>query len=52
LASSPELPGCVTAGEIEEGALAMLKDAMAGWFESTLAHSWQVSEPESEPRGR
>lgn len=49
LATAPELPGCVTAGESEEEALAMLKDAMAGWFETALAHGWEIPEPSSDP---
>ena len=48
LATAPELPGCITAGETEEEALAMLKDAMAGWFETALAHSWKIPEPTAE----
>jgi hypothetical protein len=35
-----------TAGETEEEALEMLRDAMAGWFESALAHGDPIPEPE------
>ncbi|MBA2447498.1 MAG: type II toxin-antitoxin system HicB family antitoxin [Chloroflexi bacterium] len=46
LAEAPELPHCFTAGETEEEALEMLRDAMAGWFESALAHGDPIPEPE------
>jgi len=49
LASAPDLPGCITAGETEEEALAMLRDAMAGWFESALMRELPIPEPSSEP---
>lgn len=45
LATAPELPGCITAGETEEEALLMLRDAMAGWFETALSHGWKIPEP-------
>lgn len=48
LAEAPELPGCFTAGETEEEALEMLKDAMAGWLESNLARGLPIPMPESE----
>lgn len=52
LAEAPELPGCITAGETEAEALAMLNDAMAAWFETALAHGWNVPEPAGEPLRR
>jgi predicted RNase H-like HicB family nuclease len=45
MAEAPELEGCMTAGESEEEALALLRDAMAGWFESRLAHGQSIPEP-------
>src|SRR5215210_1036484 len=45
LAEAPELPHCFTAGETEEEALEMLRDAMAGWFESALVHGDSIPEP-------
>lgn len=45
LAEAPELPGCVTAGEIVAEALALLHDAMAGWIESRLVHGDPIPEP-------
>jgi predicted RNase H-like HicB family nuclease len=51
LASAPELPGCITAGETEEQALLLLKEAMAGWFETALVHGWEIPEPASQPLG-
>ncbi len=46
---APELPGCVTAGETEEEALALLCDAMAGWFEAALDHDLPIPEPARAP---
>jgi antitoxin HicB len=45
LAEAPELPGCVTAGETIEEALAMLGDAIEGWIESALAAGLPIPEP-------
>src|SRR4051794_23115399 len=45
LAEAPELPGCFTAGETEEEALANLKEAMAGWFESQLERDLPIPPP-------
>jgi antitoxin HicB len=47
LASAPELPGCVTAGETVEEALAMLRDAMEGWIESALMAGDPIPAPEA-----
>lgn len=49
LTTAPELPGCITAGETEEEALLLLRDAVAGWFETALAHGWKIPEPSKEP---
>jgi len=40
-----ELPGCVTAGETPEEALANLTEAMEVWIESALAHGDTIPEP-------
>lgn len=53
LAEAPELPGCLTAGETETEALMNLREAMAAWFASALAHGdpipvpavWVTAEP-------
>lgn len=45
LAEAPELSGCITAGETPEEALALLRDAMALWLESALAHGDPVPGP-------
>jgi predicted RNase H-like HicB family nuclease len=47
LAEAPELPGCITAGETETEALQNLREAMAAWFESMLAHGEPIPEPET-----
>jgi antitoxin HicB len=49
LAEAPELPGCFTAGETEQEALEMLREAMAGWLESALVHGDPIPEPTPEP---
>jgi len=36
LGEVPELPGCITAGDTPEEALANLEEAMAAWIESCL----------------
>jgi antitoxin HicB len=52
LAEAPELPGCFTAGDTPEDAMAMLRDAMAGWFETALRDGQRVPEPSTRwPRG-
>jgi len=45
LAEAPELPGCFTAGETVEEALAMLRDAMEGWVEGALVAGDTIPEP-------
>jgi antitoxin HicB len=45
LATAPELPGCMTAGETPAEALELLRDAMAGWFESAIAHDDPIPAP-------
>ena len=45
LAEAPELPGCLTAGETPEEAMALLRDAMAGWFEVALERGATIPEP-------
>jgi predicted RNase H-like HicB family nuclease len=45
LALVEELPGCMTAGETEEEALELLRDAMVGWLESVLLAGDPVPEP-------
>jgi len=52
LARVLELPGCITAGETEADALEMLRDAMAAWFESALAHGTPIPEPEQPAKPR
>ena len=52
LAEAPELPGCVTAGETVEDALAMLRDAMEGWIEAALIANESIPEPEAVPHLR
>jgi len=48
LATAPELPGCVTAGETPEEALRLLRDAMATWLEATIAAGDPVPEPDED----
>jgi predicted RNase H-like HicB family nuclease len=48
IAEVPELPGCKTHGDTYEDALAMAKDAMAGWIDVTRELGWPVPQP----RGR
>ncbi len=52
LASAPELPGCITAGETPERALASLRDAMASWLEAAIQAGDPVPEPSEIPEGR
>jgi antitoxin HicB len=44
-----ELPGCLTAGDTPEEALANLEEAMAGWFESCLLDGVAIPEPSAGP---
>jgi len=48
LATAPELPGCVTAGETPEEALRLLRDAMATWIEATIAAGDPVPGPDED----
>jgi len=50
LGEVPELPGCVTAGETEEEALANLNEAMAAWFEEAIESGLPIPEPQAEPK--
>lgn len=45
LATAPELPGCVSAGETPAEAIEMLRDAMAAWLESALTNGDPIPEP-------
>lgn len=45
LAEVAELPGCLTAGETPEEALANLDEAMAAWFEAALITGMAIPEP-------
>jgi len=40
----PDLPGCVSEGQTEEEALAMIRDAMGGYLASRREHGWPVPE--------
>ena len=42
-----ELPGCLTAGDTPQEALANLDDAMAGWIETCLVDDRPIPEPGS-----
>jgi len=48
LATAPELPGCMTAGETPEEALRMLRDAMASWLETAIIAGNPIPEPGEE----
>ncbi|MDP9187909.1 MAG: type II toxin-antitoxin system HicB family antitoxin, partial [Actinomycetota bacterium] len=41
----PRLPGCVSQGETKEEALAMIKEAIAGYLESLDAHGDPIPKP-------
>jgi antitoxin HicB len=49
-----ELPGCMTEADTAEEALAMIRDAMAGWIEVALSEGIPIPEParESDYSGR
>lgn len=49
LAEIPDLPGCMTAGETEEEAIELLRDAMVGWLTVSLEQGLPIPEPSSEP---
>ena len=42
-----ELPGCMTEGDSPEDAVAMIRDAMAGWLELALEDGKPIPEPRS-----
>lgn len=42
-----ELPGCMTEGDGPEDAVAMIRDAMAGWIEIALEDGRSIPEPRS-----
>jgi antitoxin HicB len=48
LAEATELPGCITAGETPAEAMELLRDAMAGWFESAFERGLDIPEPADE----
>jgi antitoxin HicB len=48
LATAPELPGCLTAGETPEEALRLLQDAMATWIEAAIAAGDPVPQPDDD----
>ncbi len=41
----PDLPGCMSAGETPEEAIAMIREAMVGWLEVALKHELAIPEP-------
>ncbi len=45
LATVPDLPGCMTAGETPAEALELLQDAMQAWLESTIERGLLIPEP-------
>jgi antitoxin HicB len=45
LATAPELPGCMTAGETPVEAMELLRDAMAAWFASAIEHGDAIPKP-------
>jgi predicted RNase H-like HicB family nuclease len=47
IVSVPELPGCRTHGATYEEALAMARDAIAGWIETQVAYGRPVPAPRS-----
>jgi predicted RNase H-like HicB family nuclease len=46
----PALPGCVTQGETIEEAIAMAKDAIAGWIAVAEKHGEPIPEEAEAPR--
>jgi antitoxin HicB len=48
LATAPELPGCMTAGETPEAAFRLLQDAMATWIEAAIAAGDSIPEPDQD----
>jgi antitoxin HicB len=49
LAEAPELPGCVTAGETPEEALALLRDAMRSWLVVAVEGGHAIPDPLPDP---
>lgn len=45
-AQIPALPGCISDGETQLEALAMIEDAKRGWIESALKNHDPIPEPE------
>ena len=45
----PDLPGCMTAGETEAEAVALLPEAMAAWLTVALESGAPIPEPTPEP---
>jgi antitoxin HicB len=52
LASAPELPGCITAAETPEAAMAALREAMASRIESAIVDGDLIPEPNDIAEGR
>jgi len=48
LATAPEMPGCMTAGETPEEALRMLRDAMEAWLEAAIVAGDPIPEPDED----
>jgi antitoxin HicB len=42
----PDLPGCVSEGETEDEALAMIRDAMEGYLEVRRERDWPLPQVE------
>lgn len=49
LAMVPEFPGCRTAGETEEEALANLREAMEVWLMTVIEHGEPIPDPQPIP---
>ncbi len=45
--SFPELPGCLSSGEIIESAVANAQDAKKAWLEAAIEDGIQIQEPDS-----
>jgi antitoxin HicB len=46
LAEIPDLPGCFTAGDTAEEALALIKDAQRAWLEVAIEFGDPIPEPQ------
>jgi antitoxin HicB len=44
----PELPGCMSQGDTQEEALAMIRDAQRLWLRGALEDGWTIPEPRSD----